>query len=517
LRLDVFVRPDSDLCAQAVKVAEAFCKSRSGVELAIHDVVADRAALDQYWKLVARFRVQHPVAPAFYACHRLKMGFTADEGDARLAELFAIDAYVRPGCQHCRDATAFLNGLAKRWTGIRVIFHDVGSDPKARAEMFAAARRHGATATALPGIVVGGRFIAGYQSDATTGREIEKLLQQASTTPPADESAHGAVQERRGVSLRNQIAWESHAERGPPVVLAGTDDESPLLPDVPSGPSEVPLPDVGAPPLPSEGAAADGVYTLPEPTKDEIIVPWFGRVSLRDLGLPLFTLAIGLIDGFNPCAMWVLVFLLSVLVNVKDRRKIAAIAGTFVLVSGVVYFAFMAAWLNLFLVIDLARPLQIAIGLLAIVIGVINVKDFFAFKRGVSLSIPESAKPGIYDRVRRIVSTKYLAVAVGLSVVLAIMVNVVELLCTAGLPALYTQILSQQQLPAWQNYAYLALYNLGYIFDDSLMVGAFVITLSHRKMREDEGRWLKLLSGVVVLALGAVVLFKPEWLQWGGG
>jgi hypothetical protein len=116
--------------------------------------------------------------------------------------------------------------------------------------------------------------------------------------------------------------------------------------------------------------------------------------------------------------------------------------------------------------------------------------------------------------VRRIVSTDYLSVAIGLSVVLAIVVNVVELMCTAGLPAIYTQILTFQQLPAWQNYAYLALYNLGYMFDDGLMVIAFVATLSHRKMREIEGRWLKLISGVVVLTLGLAMLFRPDWLQW---
>lgn len=515
LRLDLFVRPDSELCAQAVRVAEEFCKSRGGVELVVHDVVADRAALDQYWKLAARFRVEKPVLPAFYACHRLKIGFADKEGDSGLADLFAIHAYVRPGCQHCRDATDFLNNLAKRWKGIRVVLHDVVSDRIAREEMSAAARRHSVTAASLPGIVVCGRYVAGYQSDASTGREIEALLWEASTIHAALDSAHGAVRRHRSIPSFVPVAWDRSAARQllmVPNALAISGDEPPHLPD------DVPSPDEGALPLPLEGAAAaDGVYALPEQTKDEITVPWFGRVSLRDLGLPLFTLAIGLIDGFNPCAMWVLVFLLSVLVNVKDRRKIAAIAGTFVLVSGVAYFAFMAAWLNLFLVIDLARPLQIAIGLLAVVIGVINVKDFFAFKRGVTLSIPESAKPRIYDRVRRIVTTKYLSVAIGLSVVLAMLVNVVELLCTAGLPALYTQILSQQQLPTWQNYAYLALYNAGYIFDDSLMVGAFIITLSHRKMREDEGRWLKLLSGVVVLALGAVVLFKPEWLQWGGG
>ena len=115
-------------------------------------------------------------------------------------------------------------------------------------------------------------------------------------------------------------------------------------------------------------------------------------------------------------------------------------------------------------------------------------------------------------RVRRIVTADYISVAIGLSVILAVLVNVVELLCTAGLPAVYTQILTLQQLPAWKNYLYLGLYILGYMFDDSLMVIAFVITLSHRKMREAEGRWLKLVSGVVMLALGALLLLRPQAL-----
>jgi hypothetical protein len=237
-------------------------------------------------------------------------------------------------------------------------------------------------------------------------------------------------------------------------------------------------------------------------------------VRVSDLGLPAFTLIIGLVDGFNPCAMWVLVFLLSILVNVRSRAKILAIAGTFVLVSALAYFAFMAAWLNVFLLVGYARSLQVALGVMATFIGVINVKDFVAFKRGLSLSIPEAAKEGIYARVRSIVAAPYLSVAVAMAVVLAIGVNLVELLCTAGLPALYTQILTVQHLPAWQNYAYLLLYNLAYMLDDGLMVSIFVITLSHRKVQELEGRYLKLISGLVILALGLVMLFKPQWLEF---
>jgi hypothetical protein len=170
--------------------------------------------------------------------------------------------------------------------------------------------------------------------------------------------------------------------------------------------------------------------------------------------------------------------------------------------------------LNLFMLVGIARPLQIVLGLLAVAIGLVNVKDFFLFKRGVTLSIPESAKSGIYARVRRIVTTDYISIAIGLSVVLAVVVNVIELMCTAGLPAVYTQILTLQRLPTWKNYAYLALYNIGYMFDDSIMVIAFIVTLTHRKMREAEGRWLKLISGFVVLALGVAMLFRPDWLQW---
>ncbi len=250
-----------------------------------------------------------------------------------------------------------------------------------------------------------------------------------------------------------------------------------------------------------------------EVPSDLIELPWFGAVRASDMGLPLFTFLVGLVDGFNPCAMWVLVFLLSVLVNIKDRRKILLIAGTFVVVSGLAYFAFMAAWLNLFMLIGIARPAQVILGLIAVLIGAINIKDFFAFKKGISLSIPESRKPGLYKRVREIVSAKYLTAALASVVVLAVVVNMVELLCTAGLPALYTQILTMQDLPAWKNYAYLALYIVAYMLDDSILLAIVVVTLSHRKLQEKEGRWLKLISGLAIFLLGIAMIFKPEMLQ----
>jgi glutaredoxin len=265
----------------------------------------------------------------------------------------------------------------------------------------------------------------------------------------------------------------------------------------------------------STGALIEGLVTGRIGSTREVLaaeVPWLGTLRPGDLGLPLFTVLLGLVDGFNPCAMWVLLFLLSVLVHVRSRARILLVAGSFVLTSGVVYFAFMAAWLELFRVIGYSRALQLALGLLALLIGTVHVKDFFALHRGVSLSIPEGLKPTLYQRLRAIVRAENWPAALGGAIVLAVLVNFVELLCTAGLPALYTQVLSHYPLGAAQYYGYLVLYNLAYIADDSLMVAIALVTLGQRKLQEREGRWLKLLSGGVIIALGAMLVFAPEML-----
>lgn len=243
-----------------------------------------------------------------------------------------------------------------------------------------------------------------------------------------------------------------------------------------------------------------------------LVVPLFGALDVERIGLPIFTIALGLVDGFNPCAMWVLLFILSLLVNLHDRARMALIGATFVVVSGVVYFAFMAAWLQMFLLVGVGRAVQVALGAVAVLVGLVNVKDFVAYGRGFSLSIPQAVKPTLYAQARRILSAENLAGALAATVVLALLVNIVELLCTAGLPAVYTHVLARHELSSWQHYAYLGLYNAAYVFDDGVMVAIAVVTLSRAKLQERAGRGLKLLSGFVMLGLGLLLLTKPDWL-----
>jgi glutaredoxin len=238
----------------------------------------------------------------------------------------------------------------------------------------------------------------------------------------------------------------------------------------------------------------------------------FGALSASHLGLPLFTLVLGLLDGFNPCAMWVLLFLLSLLVHLHERRRMVLIAGTFVLVSGAVYYAFMAAWLNVFLAVGLSQPVRVLLALVALAIGAFNVKDFVAWGRGPSIGIPEAAKPRLYARMRGVVKAQALTASLLGVAALAVVVNLVELLCTAGIPAMFTAVLSQQELSPATYYGYLGLYILGYVADDTLMVGSAVIALGGGRLGERGGRRLKLLSGCVMLMLGAVLLLRPQWL-----
>ena len=244
-----------------------------------------------------------------------------------------------------------------------------------------------------------------------------------------------------------------------------------------------------------------------------ITLPFFGTLDSAELSLPLFTVILAGLDAFNPCAFFVLLFLLSLLARQKDRRRMLLVGGIFVATSGLMYFAFMAAWLNVFQLLGALGGITLAAGLLAMFVGVINIKDFFAFEKGITLSIPHGAKPGIYRRARVILQSGNSAAMLGATVFLAIVANFYELLCTAGFPMVYTRILTLSVASPGARYAWLALYNAIYIVPLLLIVLAFVGALSTHKLSEREGRLLKLMSGVMMLQLGLLLTFFPAWLN----
>ncbi len=246
---------------------------------------------------------------------------------------------------------------------------------------------------------------------------------------------------------------------------------------------------------------------------EPITLPLLGTVDPATVSLPLFTVVIAGLDSFNPCAFFVLLFLLSLLVHARSRKKMFLIGGIFVLFSGVIYFLFMAAWLTIFMIIGTITAITVTGGIVALFVGAINIKDFFLFKKGLSLSIPESAKPKLFGRMRDLVAAPTLPAVIAGTIVLAIAANAYELLCTAGFPMVYTRVLTLQKLTALQYYQYLLLYNIVYVLPLGLIVTIITVTLGARKLSEWQGRELKLLSGLMMTSLGVVLIVNPALLN----
>lgn len=247
--------------------------------------------------------------------------------------------------------------------------------------------------------------------------------------------------------------------------------------------------------------------------KEEIIeLPFVEELDISEMSLLIFTIIVAGIDGFNPCAFFVLFFLLSMLIYARSRRKMLLIGGTFVFFSGFIYFLFMAAWLNIFLIIGQIKIITTIAGFIALIIAAINIKDFF-FKGGISLTIPKQLKPKLFSRMRNLLKTTSLSSMILGTVVLAIAANSYELLCTAGFPMVYTRILTLHNLSTLGYYLYLVLYNLIYIIPLAVIVIFFSITLGAKKLTEEQGQILKLISGLMMLSLGLVLIINPAILS----
>lgn len=244
-----------------------------------------------------------------------------------------------------------------------------------------------------------------------------------------------------------------------------------------------------------------------------IELPMFGMKDLSNWSLPLVTVVLAAVDSFNPCAFFVLLFLLSLLVNARDRTRMLLVGSVFVLISGLVYFLFMAAWLNVFLLFGELAWITFTAGALALCFGAFNLKDYFFSDRGPSLGIPEAAKPTLFKRMRLLLGADRLGPMLAGTLVLAILANSYELLCTAGFPMVFTRLLTLNDLDGPIYYLYLAGYCAVYVVPLLIIVGIFVTTLGKRKLSSREGRLLKLLSGLMMIGLGVLLLINPALLN----
>ncbi|MCE9562836.1 MAG: hypothetical protein K8U57_12395 [Planctomycetes bacterium] len=377
-------------------------------------------------------------------------------------------------CPHCTKAHAFLGEAQKRHEWLKIFSYEVSGNPANMDLYRRMAASIGKQAGQVPAFFYCKQLAIGFVSDETTGKQLEDAL----------------------IYYRNAFQKQVDDRRPKPPVAA-IPGLFLLPPDV--TPDTEPSFDLEIPP------------PLPEP--QTVDVPWWGTVKADAVSLPALTIVLGGLDSFNPCAFFVLLILLGLMLHTGSRQKMLLVGGVFVFISGLVYFLFMAAWLNLFFLVGHLRIITLAAGVITAVAALINIKDYFWFKQGVSLSMADSARSRLVRRMTALIGkTGFLPVVAG-TAALAFAANLYELLCTAGFPLVYTRVLTLRELSPASYYGYLALYNVIYVTPLFLIVVGFSFTLSSHKLTEYQGRVLKLISGLMMLALGVILLVDPGFLN----
>jgi hypothetical protein len=254
----------------------------------------------------------------------------------------------------------------------------------------------------------------------------------------------------------------------------------------------------------------------PPPTGEEpgsgIDIPVFGRIVFADYSLAALAVILGLVDGFNPCAMWVLVYLISLVATLKDRRRIWLIVGSFVLASGVLYFLLMTAWLNLFLLIGFLRPVTIVIGLVALGGGIWQIREFIKARGEVVCEVTgEESRAKTMARMKKIVSSPITFATILGIIALAFVVNSIEFVCSAAIPMVFTQVLALSNLSTFQYYGHILLYVIFFMLDNLIIFGSAAVALTS-SLGVRYAKYSRPVGATILIILGVLLLFAPHLL-----
>jgi glutaredoxin len=360
------------------------------------------------------------------------------------------------GCPHCLHEKQYLAQLAARDPQLKVHALEVTENGENLELLQKVGERLHADVSGVPFTVVGDQYVVGWVDGTASG--------------PALEAAILRVREQGLPDLVAQLRAAPKAQR----------------------PALAPR-------------------TLPE----KLAIPLYGEVELKYLSLGLVTIIIGALDGFNPCAMWVLIFLINLLLGFEDRKKMWLLGGLFILASAAVYFLFMTAWLNFLVFLGFIFWVRVTIGLIALVAGGYNLREYYLDKTGTCKLTVGEHRQRTMAKIKEVIERKKLLLAMLGIVLLACAVNLVELICSAGFPVIYLQILSMTPMPFWQYYLYIGLYIFIFMLDDMIVFVVAMLTLQLLGVTTRYKRASNLIGGVLMLLIGALLILRPEYLMFG--
>jgi len=371
-----------------------------------------------------------------------------------------IHLFYSSTCPHCSDEKEYLNELTKSDPNIKVHLYQVNGNEENSLLLDKVQKLIDGESPYVPYTVIGSKYRVGFNN--STKLEIENII-------------------------------KSYKKEGYVDIVGGVIDGSI-----------------------TEENISDYLEKADVEVEDDIDVPLLGKVDPKDVSLPLLAVVIGFVDGFNPCAMWILIFLISMLLGMKDKKRMWYLGSLFIASSAAVYLLFMIAWLNIVMTVSSIKWVQILIAIVALIGALINIRSYLKERKRDSgcQVVDDKKRKKIFERIKKFTREKSLIISSIGIVVLAVSVNVVELACSAGLPVLFTNVLAINEVSMEMSNLYILIYIFFFMLDDLIIFIIAMVTLQVTGITTKYTKYTHLIGGIIMLLIGLLLIFKPEWIMF---
>lgn len=393
-----------------------------------------------------------------------------------------IHLFYGNGCPHCAAEEEFLSDYLKDRTDVKLYKYEVWYDSNNQELLSKVQKEMGTTnKNGVPFTVIGKKTIVGY-ADGVTDEQIKDAINYYLNNDYRDYAGEITGKVKKNEVKEDTTKDESKAEDKKENKIEKADDTKDS-----------------------------------DQTDENVTVPVLGKINAKKVSLPILAVVLGFVDGFNPCAMWILIFLITMLFNMKDRKKMWILGLTFILTSGIVYLMFMLAWLNLATFISKIAFIRLLIAVIALVVGLINVYKYIdSLKKkdeGCDV-VDKKDRKKIMEKIISITHEKKFIIALLGIMVLAASVNIIELMCSIGIPLLFTQILAMNNLSTFSYMIYMFIYIFFFLIDDIVIFVISMVTLKVTGLSTKYTKYSHLVGGIIMLIIGLLLIIKPELLMF---
>lgn len=393
-----------------------------------------------------------------------------------------IHLFYGNGCPHCAAEEEFLSDYLKDRPDVKLYKYEIWYDSNNQELLSKVQKEMGTTnKNGVPFTVIGKKTIVGY-ADGVTDEQIKDAINYYLNNDYRDYAGEITGKVKKAEVKEDTTKDESKTEDKKENKIEKADD-----------------------------------IKDSNQTDENVTVPVLGKINAKKVSLPILAVVLGFVDGFNPCAMWILIFLITMLFNMKDRKKMWILGLTFILTSGIVYLMFMLAWLNLATFISKIAFIRLLIAVIALVVGLINVYKYIdSLKKkdeGCDV-VDKKDRKKIMEKIISITHEKKFIIALLGIMVLAASVNIIELMCSIGIPLLFTQILAMNNLSTFSYMIYMFIYIFFFLIDDIVIFVISMVTLKVTGLSTKYTKYSHLVGGIIMLIIGLLLIIKPELLMF---